>query len=209
VSLPTVRGRCSALLALASSLALGLPLHAQQRDPLARLDSASRRIVEALIDSARVAGLPTRQLVSIAQEGVSKHVDTGRVLSAVRTVLLDLREARSSLGANASPDELDAAAAALQAGIPPAALTELQGARHGKPMTVALVVLADLVTRGVPREIASSAIQQLSMGGAADGDLLALSHGVQQDILSGAAPGDALRQRVRQIPVKLPPSKVP
>lgn len=204
-----MRTRWAALLALVSAVALVAPVHAQQRDPLARLDSASRRVVEALIDSARVAGLPTRQLVSMAQQGMSKHAPTDRVLAAVRTVLLDLREARSSLGASASSDELDAAAAALQAGILPAALTELQGARGGKPITVALVVLADLVTRGVPREIASSAIQQLSMGGAADGDLLALSHGVQQDILSGAAPGDALRQRVRQIPVKLPPSKVP
>jgi hypothetical protein len=209
VSVASIRVRPGALLALVSALVLGAPVYAQQRDPLARLDSASRRVVEAIIDSARVAGLPTRPLVSRAQEGVSKHAPADRVLSAVHTVLQDLREARSSLGASASSDELEAAAEALQAGILPSALTELQGARRGKPITVALVVLADLVTRGVPREIASSAIQQLSMGGAADGDLLALSHGVQQDILSGAAPGDALKQRVRQIPVKLPPSKVP
>ena len=206
MSLSSTRRGMAALLALC---ALGAPLRAQDLDPLARLDSSSRRIVAALVDSARAEGLPTKQLVSKAQEGVSKHADAEHILSAVRVVFRSLREARTTLGGKANPEDLDAAAAALQAGILPSAITDLQTARRGKPMTVPLVVLADLVTRGVPREVASSAILQLSMGGAGDGDLLDLSHGVQQDILSGAAPGDALKQRVRQIPVKLPPSKAP
>jgi hypothetical protein len=206
MSLLPMRTRLAALLVLSF---LAAPVGAQNRDPLSRLDTASRRIVDAMLDSARAQGLPTKQLVSKAQEAVAKHADAAHLLAAVRTVFRDLREARTTLSSKASPDELEAAAAALQAGIPTSALAELQVALRGKPMTVPLVVLADLVTRGVPKETASSAILQLSMVGAGDADLLALSHGVQQDILSGAAPGDALNQRVRQIPVKPPPSKVP
>ena len=198
----SVRARLVGVLAL---FALTAPLSAQERDPLAKLDSATHRAVQSLIDSARDEGLPTREIVSKAQEGVSKHAKPDLIVLNVRKVFLSLRDARAALGPKAVPDELDAAAAALQTGISPASLTELQAARGGKPMTVALVVLADLVTRGVPRELASSAVAQLSMAGTSDSDLQALSHGVQQDILSGATPGDALKQRVRQVPVKLPP----
>lgn len=204
-TLPT-RGRIAAVLAL---LALGSSLRAQDPDPLAKLDPASRRAVELLIDSARAEGLPTRQLISTVQHGNSKHVDGPRIAAVVRTVFLSFREARVALGPNFASDELEAAAAALQAGIPTDAVTELRSARRGKSITVPLVVVADLVTRGVPRDAASSAILQLWLGGAGDADLLTLPQRVQTDILSGATPGDALQHQTKQIPIRLPPSKLP
>lgn len=184
-------------------------LLAQGPDPLAKLDTVSRALVRSLVDSARAEGLPSEPVLSKAQEGVAKHAPSPAIARAVRTVFLSLREARNTLGSSASRDELTAAAAALQAGIPASALTDLRVNGHGKSITVPLVVLADLVTRGVPRDMASHTILQLWMGGAGDADLLGLPTAVEQDIVSGAAPGDALLNRARTIPIRLPPGKIP
>ncbi|MDE3128179.1 MAG: hypothetical protein KGL38_09230 [Gemmatimonadota bacterium] len=203
---PRVRRGLAALLAVA----LAAPaLLAQGPDPLARLDSATRALVRALQDSARAEGLPASPVLSKAQEGVAKHAPMTAIARAVRTVFLSYREARATLGTVADRDELDAGAAALQAGIPASALSDLRASGHGKSITVPLVVLADLVTRGVPRDMASHTLLQLWTAGASDADLLDLPKAVGQDILSGAAPGDALLNRARTIPLRLPPGKVP
>ena len=182
---------------------------AQGPDPLAKLDSSTRALVLALEDSARAEGLPANAVLSKAQEGVAKHASMAAIARAVRTVFLSYREARQTLGTKADRDELAAGAAALQAGIPTSALTDLRASGHGKSITVPLVVLADLVTRGVPRDMASHTLLQLWTAGASDADLLDLPKAVGQDILSGAAPGDALLNRARTIPLRLPPGKVP
>ena len=197
------------LTALLAVVIVAPSLLAQGADPLAKLDSSNRQLVRALVDSARTEGLPVAPVLSKAQEGVAKHAPGPAISRAVRTVFLSLREARTTLGANANRDELTAGAAALQAGITPAALTDLRASGHGKSITVPLVVLADLVTRGVPRDMASHTILQLWMGGAGDADLLGLPKAVEQDIVSGAAPGDALLNRARTIPIRLPPGKIP
>jgi hypothetical protein len=197
---------------IATLLALSViapTLSAQGTDPLTKLDTASRRVVQSLIDSATAEGLPAQPLVSKAQEGVSKHAAGPLIARVVRTVFLSLREARAVLGGQANRDELTAGAAALQAGIPATAIIDLRQAGHGKSITVPLVVMADLVSRGVPRDTASRAILQLWMQGAGEADLMGLSQSVGQDILSGAAPADALLSRARKVPIRLPPAKVP
>ena len=205
-----MRGRFRRGLAAVAALALTAPaLAAQGPDPLAKLDNTTRALVLALEDSARAEGLPAEAVLSKAQEGVAKHAPMAAIARAVRTVFLSYREARATLGPKANSDELAAGAAALQAGIPSSALSDLRASGHGKPITVPLVVLADLVTRGVPRDMASHTILQLWTAGAGDADLLDLPKAVGQDILSGAAPGDALLNRARTIPLRLPPGKVP
>ncbi len=153
------------LVALIALAAAAPSLFAQGPDPLAKLDTAGRALVRSLVDSARAEGLPSEPVLSKAQEGVAKHAPNPAIARAVRTVFLSLRQARNTLGPKASRDELTAAAAALQAGIPASALADLRASGHGKSITVPLVVLADLVTRGVPRDMASHTILQLWMGG--------------------------------------------
>jgi hypothetical protein len=197
------------LVALLAAAAVTPTLGAQGPDPLAKLDSASRSTVQALVDSARAEGLPAQAIVTKAEEGISKQKSGPLIAHVVRTVFLSLREAKAVLGDHATDDELKAGAAALQSGIPVGALVDLRQAGHGKPITVPLVVLADLVSRGVPRDTASRAILQLWMQGAGEADLMGLSQSVGQDILSGAAPADALLNRARKVPIRLPPAKVP
>lgn len=200
--------------AVALSLALASMARAQEvresADPLSRLDPATRYAVEMLLDSAQRAGLPYGPLESTALEGLSKRASGRDIVNAVRRKFRALRDARSALGKNASSDELTAAAGVLRVGVPMAELSRLAARREGsKPLTVPLVVLADLITRGVPRDTASLTIFQLWQHGAADDDFLGLWRSVERDIVSGTDPGVALLNRASQIPTKGPPSVAP
>jgi hypothetical protein len=182
---------------------------AQEQDPLVRLSPTVRYAMELLLDSARTAGLPTHPLESKALEGLSKRQDDRRILFAVRNVFRSLREARSALGATASEGELTAAASAIRVGVTQAELSQLSRSRKGKLVTVPLVVLVDLVSRGVPRDTASQTIFQLWQRGVADDDFYGLWRGVERDIVSGADPGAALLNRAREIPNRPSPVQPP
>jgi hypothetical protein len=208
-----LRRFAAAVVVLASSsLAAGAQAVAapgRDFDPGSYLDATSRYAIDLVIDSARVAGLPVAPLESKAREGIAKRVDGRRIVVAVRGVFHSLRDARAALGAGASPDELEAAAGVLRVGVPAAEVARLSHSRHEKQLTVPLVVLADLVTRGVPRDTASQTILQLWQHGAADEDFLGLWRGVERDIVSGTAPGAALLNRAREIPSRGPPPATP
>jgi hypothetical protein len=187
-----------------------LALLAQDPDPLARLDPNTRFTVEVIIDSARVAGVPTRPLLLKALEGSAKHADNRRIIAAVRSVFHAELDVRVALGSALNESEWTSAVSALQAGVPLEALAKFRGEHAGKPLTRALVVMTDLIQRGVPVNEASSAIMQLWQRGAADGDFYGLWKNVEQDILSGQNPGTALQQRIREYPGRMTPgSKIP
>ena len=208
----SARRRRPLLLVAGLSVATALPrmVAAQDPDPLARLDPTTRFVVEVIVDSARVAGVPTRPLVLKALEGASKRAENRRIIAAVRAVFHAELEVRVALGAALSESEWAAAASALQSRVPLEVLAKFRD-RGSKPLTRALVVLTDLIQRGVPIDEASSAIMQMWQRGAADGDFYGLWKNVEQDILSGQNPGTALQQRMREVPVRAPPpgSKLP
>jgi hypothetical protein len=174
------------------------------RDPLARLEPRTRNRVELLIDSARIYGLPPQPLVSKALEGMSKRADDRKILTEVTREFRFLRDAQVALGPQVSISELTAAAGALRLGITQAELAQLARSRTDKILTVPLVVLSDLVSRGVPRDTASATIYQLFQRGAADDDFLGLWRGVERDIVSGTDPGQALLNRAREVPARSP-----
>lgn len=187
-----------------------LLVRAQEPDPLGRLDPNTRFIVEVIIDSARVAGVPTRPLTLKALEGSAKHADNRHIVAAVRSAFHAELDVRVALGSEISEAEWSAAAAALQSGLPLETLARFRGSHDGKPLMSALVVLTDLIQRGVPVSEASSAIQQLWFKGAGETDFYGLRKNVVQDILSGQNPGIALQNRVREIPVHVAPgSNIP
>jgi hypothetical protein len=182
-----------------------LALIAQDPDPLSRLDPNTRFTVELIVDSARVAGVPTRPLILKALEGSAKHADNRHIVAAVRSYFHAELDVRVALGSALDDSEWAAAVSALQAGVPLEALAKFRGDRARKPLTRALVVLTDLIQRGVPVGEASSAITQLWQRGGADGDFYGLWKNVEQDILSGQNPGTALQQRIREYPGRVAP----
>ncbi len=196
--------RSALALLLVASLARAQEIE-RTPDPLGKLDPSTRYAIEMLMDSARLAGLPYGPLESKALEGISKRASGREIFTAVRRVFRSLKEARVVLGAGAASDELAAAAGALRVGVTSAQLSRIATTRDGRPLTVPLVVLADLVTRGVPRDTASLTIFQLSLRGAADDDFLGLWRSVERDIVSGTDPGVALLNRAREFPTRGPP----
>jgi hypothetical protein len=169
---------------------------AQDARLAARLaDPATRDAVEALVDSARRAGLPTEPLVDKALEGASKRAPGDRIVAAVRALAGNLALARQALGPESSDAEVIAGASALHAGYSVEALGALRERRGRRPLTVALAVLADLVARGVPRDTATAAVLALTERGVRDAELVAFQSGVERDIATGAPPGEAATMR--------------
>jgi hypothetical protein len=179
---------------------------AQEPDPLSRLDPTSRYAIEVMMDSAGRVGLPPEALLSKTLEGIRKGVPSARVVQVVRRYFGLLRDARTALGPEATLDELTAAAGALLAGVDQPSLAKLRSSRkNNRSILTALVVLTDLVSRGVPSTDASSAILRWLQNGAGDSDFMGLWKGVEQDIISGAPPAAALDRRAREIPGRAPP----
>ena len=164
------------------------------QDPrLERLDPETRSIVVSVVDSARAAGIPSEPLIQRALEGVTKGAPSPRIVAAVRRLATDLGTARSALGIQATAPELEAGVAALRAGAGAQVLTQLRDARR-PPLTMALAVLADLVTSGVPVDSAS-AIVLAAAPTARDADLVEFRKAVERDISLGAPPGAAASVR--------------
>ncbi|MFN2566337.1 MAG: hypothetical protein ABR499_15175, partial [Gemmatimonadaceae bacterium] len=162
--------------------------------------------IEVMMDSAGRLGLPPEALLSKTLEGIRKGYPSARVLQVVRRYFGLLRDARAALGPEVTLDELTAAAGALLAGVDPPSLAKLHSSRRkGRSILTPLVVLTDLVSRGVPSTDASSAIIRWMQNGAADSDFMGLWKGVEQDIISGALPAAALDRRAREIPGRAPP----
>jgi hypothetical protein len=193
-------GACSLLVAGSRSAP------AQDVDPLARLDATSRFAVESMIDSANMLGLPSDLLRSNALQGLALHVDSKRIIAAVRTAFSNLKTAREVLGP-VNGEELKAGAAVLYAGAKPAQLAPFKARQKDRNDLQAFIVWADLITRGVPSEEASSAITKLWQGGADDATFYGLWNSVQSDILKGLNPGAALQNRIREAPGR-PTSKI-
>lgn len=204
--------RVAAMTARAATFAVcaATTLRAQDTEPdrLAKLDQNSRITIQILLDSAEAAGLPARALRSIALEGVSKKADSRAIVSAVRQEFTLLRTARSTLGP-VDPEELTAAAALLRAGAKPAQLASFRVRQKGRSDLQAFTIWADLITRGVPSEDASSAITKLWEDGADDATFVSLWNNVQSDILRGLNPGTALQNRIRETPGRPPATKGP
>ena len=194
-----------AVLALLATAVAGSTARAQNatdRTLPAQLSSPTRATLERIIDSARVAGLPVDPLYSKVREGVFRSADEGRVIAAVQRLGRDLGDARTALGDSVGAEEIVAGANALRAGIKPAELSRLRDARartDRHPLTVALVVLADLATRGVPPAMAAASVNELVARNVSDGSLLSFRQGVERDLVGGRSPASALDARTKSM----------
>src|SRR5262249_34438742 len=146
---------------------------ARAQDPslAAKLDKPTLLAVTAIIDSARVAKLPTKPLNDKALEGAASGADGPKIVAAVRQLSARMGEARKAWNAGASADELKAAVGALEAGVSAHDLARVQAAAGKRPVTMPLAVLTDLIGRQVPIATATSLVLQLQRAGAKDGEL--------------------------------------
>lgn len=168
-----------------------------------RLDRETRVAVDAIIDAARKAGVPTEPLVDRALEGASKRATGSMIVAVVRSWADDLRRARQALGPGSPDAEVVAGAHALRSGVKVHELERLRAAKSGVRYAMALDVMNYLVNRGVPPDTISPVIVNLVLAAATDDQFAKLRQDVERDISGGMAGSTAVTLRgqglVRQI----------
>jgi hypothetical protein len=220
--MPTVHRKAlryaAALAGAVIAIALAAPpvLPAQQASaPLAALSQQTRSAIYASADSLRAEGLPGDALIAKAAEGLLKGETEDRIVAVVHRLAGDLRAAAAALGSDAAPGEIVAAAGALRAGASPDAVRQLRSAAGPsrtvarRPLTVALVVLGDLVSRGAPPAVAAGSVTSLLARHASDEDLQALRVVVERDIDAGDDPATAATTRSRALADSLAAGSAP
>lgn len=171
---------------------------AQGQFDAARFDTLTANALRVLLDDAAAKGLPTGPLINRALEGAARRVGGQRILSVVRAHAAALVEAKAALGEGSTVAELDAGATALRAGIDARSLTVVRGTRQNGTAVTALVVLTDVVKRGVPASTAREAVATIARNTRSDDALLGLQSTVAKNSQRG--PGmalDALNRYVR------------
>jgi hypothetical protein len=187
-----IAARVVAALVLVAPMAI-----AQDARLSARLDKPTLVAVNALVDSARGARLPTAPLVDKALEGAAKGSDGKKIVAAVRQLSVQMGSAKRVLGPNTGPDEIKAAATAIAAGVSDRDLALLRSASRKRPVTMPLAVLTDLIGRDVPVATATGLVIQLARSGIRDQDLTLFQRNVRADIDHGADPTAAATTRAR------------
>lgn len=173
------------------------PAFAQDARLSERLDKPTLIAVSAIVDSARVAKLPTAPLVDKALEGAAKGSDGQKIVVAVRQLSMQMGSAKRVLGSSATADEIKAAATALAAGVSERDLARLRSASGKRPITMPLAVLTDLIVRDVPVGTATGLVVQLARSGVKDQELALFQRNVRADIDRGADPTAAATTRAR------------
>lgn len=175
----------------------------QQPEPLSRLDLRYRLQVEAVIDSARQAGLPWAAVRSMVLQGINKKIDGPKIVSVVRQYYANLVKSREALGPLGAI-EIETGASALAAGVRQEDLALFRPTTPGRSPTSALMYLTALISakQGVPRDDAVTAFAKLWKDGVGDSDFEGLWRNVDQDILSGVSPKAALQTRMRGLPAR-------
>ncbi|HEV2129490.1 MAG TPA: hypothetical protein VGR27_00215 [Longimicrobiaceae bacterium] len=187
-------------------LLLPLSLRAQEARLDARLPPEARAEVQAIVEGARVEGLPTEPLVQRALEGASRGAEPARISGAVRDLAERLRVTRAALGGASTEAELVAGAGALYVGLSAADLRRLRETRGGVSVALPLVTLADLVERGVPPETATSVILSLLQARVPNESYSRLRQSVAQDIRQGAPPAAAAHTRAQGVLIQNRPT---
>ncbi len=163
-----------------------------------RFDSATAVGLRGLLDSAIEQGIPVGPLIDRALEGAARRRSGAEILKVVRMHATALLIARDALGDKSPVDELDAGARALRAGVDVKALADLRAARPTGSVVLPLVVLTDIVSRGVPQNTARDAVTSIARMPRSDDALNGLQATVAKNSVRG--PGmavDALNRYLR------------
>lgn len=188
------------LAVVALGVGVARPLAAQRDARLReRLPAPIAASVERLVDSARVAGLPTEPLVQKALEGASKNAAGNRIVTAVSLLRDALAAARQHLGPASTAEELQAGALWLRAGGSQTELARLRARAPNRSLAVAIVVSAELVARGWPRAEALDGVQSLLDAGVSDHGFLALRDGVDRAVRGGMNVSAAARTEIARL----------
>src|SRR6185503_7818699 len=150
---------------------------------------------------ARAERLPWNALRLKAIEGINKktinNISNKAIYEALQAFYRRLEQSRAALGPMATDEEIETGASVLAAQVSTDDLAKFRVSGTGRSPTLALTFLADLIDKhSVPRNDAIDAFTRLWKDGAADADFDALWHWLDQDILGGIPPRNALQNRM-------------
>jgi len=191
-----------ALRTLAALLVFSAPLLAQDPRLRARLDPTTFVAVSAIVDSARIAKLPTAPLVDKALEGAAKGSDGAKIVVAVKQLSVRMGSARRVLGSSAPADEIKAAAGAMDSGLSVRDLARLHAAGRQRSLVMPLAVVSDLIGQSIPLPTVTDLVLQLVKARVSDRDLSLLQRNVRTDVERGGDPTVAATTRVRGLLVR-------
>jgi len=175
-----------------------------------RFDSVTVLSLRSFLEVAAEQGIPIGPLVNRALEGAARRVSGVKIMQVVRAHAVALVEAREVLGAGTPVAELDAGATALRAGVDLKSLAAIRASRPIGSATIPLMVLTDIVQRGVPAVEAREAVTTIARLPASDEALKGLQLTVAKNAVRG--PGmavDALNRYLRGTVSGATPSSAP
>ncbi len=169
-------------LKLSMALLLAPHLLGAQQDPVERLKDVlpteTAQQVLLIVTDAQARGLDGRSIANVALEGVAKGRSGEEVTTAAAVLVADLVAARGALAQGGrTPDafEVDAAVMAMRQGVDGAAISDLvSSAPSGRSLAVPLAVIAGLMERGLPPDVALSAVSQRLAAQASDLELVSM-----------------------------------
>lgn len=157
---------------------------------VARFDTLTAKLLSEIFDQAAAKGLPPDKLINRALEGAARRASGTRIVLKVREHAAAMLEAREVLGAATSASELDMAASALRSGLDSKTLAMVRSARPTGSVETPIMVLNDIVNRGIPAVVAREAVFNIARMPRSDDALLGLQLTVAKNSVRG--PGMAL-----------------
>lgn len=194
----SARLRCFLILLCAVAL-VSAPAAAQQVTWPPGLRSDVLAALNGELRAAEAARLPPRPLVLKALEGRSKGASDDQILEAVIALRERLEVAAAIFGIERGEDVLVAAAGALHAGVSHSALETMAAGTREDALDMALVVVGDLIRRGVPVATAMHAVLSLGEAGVDARTFGEFRRSVDDDIRAGLAPARAAEVRLRGV----------
>ena len=160
-------------------------------DP-ARFDSLTALSLRSFIDTAIEQGIPVAPLINRALEGSARKKSGADIMRVVRAHAAALVQAMDALGRSSPLAELEAGATALRAGsgIDVKALQAIRAVRPPGTALQPLIVLTDMVGRGVPSIQARDAVTTIARMPSSDEALKGLRETVAKNSVRG--PGMAV-----------------
>ena len=188
-----MRFRRSSLLLALGVVATTAMASQQAGDPRldARLAGRTKDSVNAIVESARRAGLPTDPLVNKALEAVQKNQPSEVLLRSVGKLSYLLQQAKAALGPASSSEDVEAGAQALGSGVDVKKLERLGTMRSGQRVTTAINVVRYIVAQGVQKDTAADVVGNLVAAAATDQQLLALQDDITRAIAGGTPAASA------------------
>jgi hypothetical protein len=173
-----------------------------------RLDPETHASVMRVVQNAKDQQLPVEPIMSKALLGAAFKQPASVITQSANVELERLVASREALAPKPTSNDIKAGAEAIALGVPSETIRDLRSKFPDRSMVVALAVLGELVANKVPLPRAAAMVKELMRRGASEGQLVAFSEKVRDDIVRGIAPNEALAARTEGLIARLPTAPV-